>query len=129
MIQELRSGLVLALIAIAFSVEGAAGGAEPATPPIASVDVVDHRVGRTGERCITPGLELTLRGEKKREEKKKDEYGQLFERRYGSFERSFTFPSHVDAAHVEAEMADGVLTIRVMKKEEGKQAKIKVKSR
>lgn len=70
---------------------------------------------------------LTLRGEKKQEEKKKDEHGQLFERRYGAFERSFTFPTPVDGKHVEADLKEGVLTIRVMKKEEGKLSKIAIK--
>mgnify|MGYP003572777171 FL=1 len=71
---------------------------------------------------------LTLRGERRQEEKKEGEHYQIFERRYGAFERSFTFPTPVDATHVEAEIKDGVLTIRVMKKEEGKTAKVKVKT-
>ena len=73
------------------------------------------------------GEVLTLRGEKKREEKKEDEHGQLFERRYGAFHRTFTFPTPVDPEHVEAELADGVLTVRVMKKEESKLSKIAIK--
>jgi len=77
--------------------------------------------------CLT-GDTLTLRGEKKREETKKGEHGQLFERRYGAFERTFTFPTPVNADNVEADLVDGVLTIRVMKKEEGKQAKIPIKA-
>ena len=72
---------------------------------------------------------LTIRGEKKRDETKKDEHGQLIERRYGAFERSFTFPTPVNPDNVEADLVDGVLTIRVMKKEEGKHAKIAIKTR
>jgi HSP20 family protein len=74
------------------------------------------------------GDTLTLRGEKKQEEKKKDEHGQLFERRYGAFERSFNFPTPVNNENVEAELKDGILTVRVMKMEEGKQAKIAIKT-
>ena len=72
---------------------------------------------------------LTLRGERKQEERKQGEHYQVFERNYGSFERTFTLPTPVDADHVEAETKDGVLTVHVMKKEEGKSAKIKVKAR
>jgi HSP20 family protein len=71
---------------------------------------------------------LTLRGERKQEEKKEGHHYQVFERRYGAFERAFTFPTSVDPDHVEAEIKDGVLTVRVMKREEGKSAKIKVKA-
>ena len=71
---------------------------------------------------------LTLEGERKQEEKKEGEHYQLIERSYGSFARSFTFPTPVNADHVEADIKDGVLTVQVMKKEEGKAAKIKVKA-
>ena len=72
------------------------------------------------------GDTLTLSGEKKEEQKKESDHYKLFERHYGAFERTFTFPTPVDAEHVEAEVADGVLSVRVMKREEGKAAKIKV---
>ena len=72
---------------------------------------------------------LTLRGERKPEEKKEREHYHVFERRYGAFDRAFTFPVPVDAKHVEAEIEDGVLTVRVMKREEGKTARVKVVAR
>ncbi len=75
------------------------------------------------------GDTLTLSGEKKKEEKRESDHYKLFERRYGAFERTFTFPTPVDAEHVEAEVSDGVLQVRIMKKEEGKAAKIKVKAK
>jgi HSP20 family protein len=69
---------------------------------------------------------LTLRGERKKEEEKDTDHYHIREHVYGAFERSFTFPAPVDSQHVEAEIKDGLLTVRVMKKEEGKPAKINV---
>lgn len=69
---------------------------------------------------------LTLSGEK-REEKSEGEEGSqyyLFERRYGSFRRSFTLPSAVDADGVTANFANGVLTVTLPKS-----AKVKAKGR
>ena len=54
---------------------------------------------------------LTIKGEKRdeREEKKKNFY--LAERRYGSFQRSFSIPACVDADRIEASFKNGVLTV------------------
>ena len=54
---------------------------------------------------------LTIKGEKRdeREEKKKNFY--LAERRYGSFQRSFSIPAAVDADRIEASFKNGVLTV------------------
>lgn len=70
---------------------------------------------------------LTLRGERKFE-KKTDEKGgyHRIERSYGSFERSFTLPDTVDAEHVKAEYANGVLTVTLPKKEIAKPRQVKV---
>lgn len=72
---------------------------------------------------------LTLRGERKQEEERDTDHFHIREHSYGSFQRSFTFPAPVDAEHVEAEVKDGVLCVRVTKKEESKPAKIEVKAR
>ncbi|THG86306.1 Hsp20/alpha crystallin family protein [Pseudomonas sp. A-1] len=65
---------------------------------------------------------LTITGEKKdeREEKKKDYY--LSERHYGSFQRTFGLPEGVDADKIEAQFAKGVLTLKLPKKPESRQA-------
>jgi HSP20 family protein len=47
---------------------------------------------------------------------------------YGQFARSFTVPGTVDAARVEAALKDGVLTIRLPKREEAKPRQIEVKT-
>lgn len=61
---------------------------------------------------------LTIKGEKKeeKEEKKKDYY--LKERRFGSFQRSFTLPDGVDPDKIEASFNNGVLTVKLPKKPE-----------
>jgi len=72
---------------------------------------------------------LTLKGERKeKKEVKKEEYYQC-ESSFGSFSRSFTLPSNVDAENIHAENKDGVLEITLPKKEgKGESAKqIKVK--
>lgn len=58
---------------------------------------------------------LTIKGEKKeeKEEKKKDYH--LSERRYGSFQRSFTVPDGVDTDKIEANFKNGVLTVSLPK--------------
>jgi|SRR5579862_5807513 len=73
---------------------------------------------------------LTIKGEKKeeREEKKKDYY--LSERKFGSFERSFTVPEGVDADKIEASFKKGVLTVKLPKKPEAvkPEKKIEIKA-
>ena len=62
---------------------------------------------------------LTLKGQKaeERREEDKDRAWHLWERSYGSFERSFRFPNDVNEAKVHAEFANGVLTVKVPKSE------------
>lgn len=67
---------------------------------------------------IASGM-LTLKGQKaeERREEDKDRSWHLWERSYGSFERSFRFPNDVNEAKVHAEFANGVLTVKVPKSE------------
>ena len=62
---------------------------------------------------------LTLKGQKAEERREEDEdrSWHLWERSYGSFERSFRFPNDVNEAKVHAEFANGVLTVKVPKSE------------
>jgi HSP20 family protein len=57
------------------------------------------------------GNALTLRGERKLEKADKQEGYHRIERYYGSFSRSFTLPSTVEAGNVRAQSRDGVLRI------------------
>lgn len=54
---------------------------------------------------------LTIRGEKKSETEEKSDNRRVSERIYGSFERSLTLPSSVQADKIKAMMDKGVLTI------------------
>jgi HSP20 family protein len=65
---------------------------------------------------------LTIQGEKREEKREKDEKKQyhVYERSYGAFARSFTFPGAVDGKRIKAEFHDGVLTVHLPKTEEAK---------
>ena len=65
---------------------------------------------------------LTIRGEKTEEKEEKEKDYHLSERRYGSFQRSFTLPDGVDADKIEASFAKGVLTVRLPKTEEAQKS-------
>jgi HSP20 family protein len=70
---------------------------------------------------------LTLRGEKKLEEEKKDKNYRLCERYFGEFVRTFTLPENVNKDGIEAEFKDGVLTVAIPKVEKAKPKQIEVK--
>lgn len=79
-------------------------------------------------------LELTVTGDRiqisgKREEEKRDEGERFYayERRFGSFSRSFTLPEGVDTENVEADLKGGVLSIHVPKKAEVQPKRIQLK--
>jgi HSP20 family protein len=72
------------------------------------------------------GDTLTLRGERKREEKQSDGSTHRVERAYGSFERSFTLGLPVRADQVKASYKDGVLEVHVPKADEAKPRDIEV---
>jgi HSP20 family protein len=69
---------------------------------------------------------LTVHGERKIEKEEKEENFRRVERQYGSFTRSFTLPSSVDAGQVSADYNQGVLKITLAKKAEAKPKQIKV---
>ncbi len=71
---------------------------------------------------------LTIKGERKFEEKVDDERYYRVERRYGSFSRSIALPQGVKADDIQATYEDGVLEVRVPKAEEEKPKKIAVKA-
>jgi HSP20 family protein len=58
---------------------------------------------------------LTIKGEKKEEKEEKRKDYSLSERRYGSFERSFSLPSGVDAEKIEATFKNGILMVTLPK--------------
>jgi len=71
---------------------------------------------------------LTIRGEKRSERSSEKEHARYVERRYGTFSRSLTLPANADGDRLEASFRDGVLTLRIPKREEVKPRTISVKS-
>lgn len=69
---------------------------------------------------------LTIKGERKREEKKEDENRSYMERYYGNFSRSLTLPSKVDEKKIAANLKNGVLSISLPKAEETKPKEIAI---
>ena len=72
---------------------------------------------------------LTIKGEVKHEEEKKDKSWHIREQRWGSFERSVMLPTGVISDRAKAEFQDGILTITLPKSEEVKPKTITVKAK
>ncbi|MGF1469497.1 MAG: Hsp20/alpha crystallin family protein [Sandaracinaceae bacterium] len=70
---------------------------------------------------------LSLSGERKLENEEKREGYHRVERRYGSFTRSFVLPKTVDPEAIEADLSDGVLTLRLPKVPAAQPRRIAVK--
>ena len=70
---------------------------------------------------------LSISGEKKQEVESKEKNWHRMERRFGAFYRSITLPAGVDVERVEATFTDGVLTVRIPKREELKPKAIRIK--
>ena len=73
------------------------------------------------------GNTLTISGEKKQEQEKKEKGFYHMERTYGSFRRDLNLPNDVDPAKIEATCKDGVLSVTLPKAERAKPTKIKIK--
>jgi HSP20 family protein len=69
---------------------------------------------------------LTISGERKAEEDRKDAEFYRSERFYGRFQRSIPLPFSVDTEKIEAHYRDGVLTITLPKSEHAKAKQIQV---
>ncbi len=105
--------------------------------PTVDVAETDKEIEITAE---LPGLEerdvqvnvadniLTIRGEKKAEKEEKDKNYRLFERSYGSFERTLELPNGIKADAIKASIAKGVLKVTVPKPAPAQVKKIDVKA-
>jgi HSP20 family protein len=69
---------------------------------------------------------LTIRGERKFENKVNEENYLRVERAYGSFSRSFSLANSVKSDAIRADYQNGVLTLSIPKREEAKPKQIKV---
>jgi len=71
---------------------------------------------------------LVIRGEKRREEEKKDSTFHRVERVFGQFERVFTLSHAVQSDKIDAIYRDGVLEVSIPKAEEAKPREIQIKT-
>ena len=70
---------------------------------------------------------LTVKGEKRQEAETEGKNYHRVERRYGSFQRSFTLPRHIETDAIKAGFKDGVLTLGIPKAEVAKPTEIPIK--
>ncbi len=89
--------------------------------PIAGVSPDDLDIAITSET-------VTIKGKRERSEHIRSEDYVYQECYWGKFSRSVTLPSEVDADNAEANIKNGVLTIRLPKLNRSKSKKLKVKS-
>ena len=83
-------------------------------PSELSISAVRNRVSLSGKREIQPEHERVSYHRRERAE--------------GSFNRTVTLPTEVDAARVDARYADGILTLTLPKAEEAKPRQITVRT-
>ncbi len=99
---------------------------------VPAVNVVENEEGFRIE-VAAPGLQksdfklnleknqLTISAEKEQKEENKTEKYTRKEFKYSSFQRTFTLPNTVDGDRIEANYADGILSIALPKREEAKE--------
>lgn len=73
------------------------------------------------------GNKLTISGEKKLTDEKKEKGYYHVESTYGSFRRELALPTDVEQEKIEAECKDGVLSITLPKAAKARTVKVKVK--
>lgn len=105
-------------------------------PPVDIFEKGDHLV----IRAEVPGVDkndidvrvengvLQIRGERKAESEVDEKTAYRMERVYGSFIRSFTLPTTVDASKIAAKYRDGVLEVTIPKAEEAKPKKVRIEA-
>lgn len=104
-----------------------------------AVDIYEDAAGEVVLKAELPGVRrddikvsmegqaLTLEAERHLDtEVQRDRYHRI-ERGYGLFRRTFTLPSTVDASRIAADYKDGLLTVRLPRREETKPRQIEVK--
>ncbi|MEW5767324.1 MAG: Hsp20/alpha crystallin family protein [bacterium] len=105
------------------------------TPAVDLLDRGDHLTVKAelpglDKKDIHVSLEddvLTIRGELKRDKEVKEEDYYCCERSYGSFARSISLPTRVEAEETKASYKDGVLEINLTKAKEARPKEIEVK--
>lgn len=72
--------------------------------------------------------DLTISGERHQECERKEEGRWYTERRFGKFQRNFSFPPGIDPIRAEANYEDGILRVLLPKAESAKARQIKISS-
>ena len=105
-----------------------------------AIDVIEHPDSFTVE-CDLPGIDqkdidiniasgvLTIKGEKKTEQKTDDRRVYKKETWEGNFQRTISLPSVVEADKAEASFSNGVLKITLPKREEAQAKRIELKAK
>lgn len=113
--------------------------ANPATPAFVPAVDVHEEAQALVLRAELPGVKredlsievdgnlLTLKGERKLETREDAHRYHRVERVHGTFVRQFQLPKDVDASSIDAQLADGVLTVTLPKREQQAARKIEVK--
>ena len=108
-----------------------AGSFTPATDVVETDDEVVVRMDLPGldrddvEVDVRDGT-LTVRGERKREEREERDGYVRIERSAGRFSRAFALPAGVDPEKIAAKFANGVLELRVPKPSEARTHRIEI---
>ena len=113
------------------------GGSTWSSPPIDMYQTGDEVVVKAALPGFKPdevqinvtGDILTIKGEVKHEEEKKDKSWHIREQRWGSFERSLRLPTGVISDKAKADFDNGILTISLPKSEEVRPKTITVKAK
>src|SRR6202047_2044341 len=107
----------------------------PWAPPVDIYETENELVVKADLPDVNPqdldirveGNILTIRGERKFENKVNEENYLRVERAYGSFSRSFSLANSVKSEAIKAEYQNGVLTLSLPKRGEAKQKHVNVK--
>ena len=111
--------------------------ARPWTPAVDILETADDLI----VKADLPGVDLkdvdiriengtlSIKGDRKFEEKKENSGYHRIERSYGAFVRYFSLPDTVDAEKVNAAYKEGVLTVTLPKKELAKPRQVRVEVR
>lgn len=74
------------------------------------------------------GNRLTVAGKREAEQAEETDTYYCSERSFGAFTRSFTLPEGIDADRIQADLKEGILTVRVPKSAEAQPKRISISS-
>lgn len=96
-------------------------------PEAYSFDVEAPGLNKDQFKVLVEDNTLSIRGERSQNKEEKNKNYHRIERSYGSFARSFLLPETADIEKVNAEYRNGVIHVKIAKKEVAKPKQIEVK--